>query len=1038
MKIIFAFVVNVLFLINRVYTQNNDWLNYSRHRDEEIKKLYSTPEKVDTEWPVINNDAWNLFLNSDQHEVLEKALQWTELVLKYIDINKVPVAATVVDTKANILFKLGKDSEAIALEKQLIRFAEEEASKQKIPKEKSGIYNIANESLKQMQKDAQQQTVLFKPMVDTSAFTNWSSARMGTISNDGKYASFAIWEKVDGDKILVIKQLNGNWKKEFPGISSASFTDDSKRAVVMLENDSLALLTLGTEKINYINHVKSYRLFSKNKVEFLACSLDNGDSQLLIVNLNSSQYYYYNNVSEYELDPVGKSLFIHRNENHLGEIAKVIYQVSIPSGKEIKIWSGFFAETFIFDHSGNQCVFLAQLNKISDKQVFYYKTGMLESTQLSLNYNRVEFPHLLVDKIEKFSSDGDNLFVYLTRDSLVSIDNERPGAGVDIYNHKDSVLQSKQLIDLARFNRSTGKYYSSINIKDLSVKYLQNNNEEVAFLGKQSNAFIILYTRNNKVVKRSLLSVSSGEKKEVPMEIANSAVSLSPDNRYLILIDNELQNFYCYEIKSGNLRNITKDMPIALTDGERDWGTIKPRGISLVAWTHDNSSVIIYDKYDIWQIDIQGKKKPFCLTNGFGRKNNLLMRFCDSQSEKTIRIGQKYILTVFDLLTKDNGFYSQTLGVKSDPEKLLMDHALFFTEDTDPVHDLNIFRPLKARDAYMYIVEKQRADSSINYFYTTDFKVFQPLTQTYPEKKYNWITSELVNFTTLSGELCQGILYKPENFDSEKRYPIIFHYYQKMSHYLHVYRTPGAFWDNINIPYLVSQGYLVFATDINFKQGEPGRSAFNAVVGAAKKLISTYNWIDSTKMGLQGHSFGGFETNYIITHTNIFAAACSAAGVTDVTRGATDISDDGNTMFEFYESFQVRLKYPLWERPDIYIDNSPIYFVNRVETPLLMMHNMLDGAVPFVQSQSFFAALRRLHKKSWLLQYDSESHSVLNNKNKLDYAIRVNQFFNHYLKGMDAPVWMTRGIPASMKGIETGYALDPAGNCGKECKVCGK
>jgi len=242
---------------------------------------------------------------------------------------------------------------------------------------------------------------------------------------------------------------------------------------------------------------------------------------------------------------------------------------------------------------------------------------------------------------------------------------------------------------------------------------------------------------------------------------------------------------------------------------------------------------------------------------------------------------------------------------------------------------------------------------------------------------------------------------------------------------LYDFNFPG--WSiNVNVPYFVSNGYLVFLPDIIYKIGEPGQSALNAVESAARYL-SRMPWVDSTRMAIQGHSFGGYETNYIVTHSHLFAAAATFAGTSDWISAYGELEfGSGLPRQSKYEIGQDRLGASLWQRPDLYVKNSPIFSADQVTTPLLIVANKEDGGVPFEQGVELYMALRRLNKKVWMLQYDGEGHSV-SGKNAADYTIRLTQFFDHYLKGAAPPVWMTQGIPASLKGIKAGYELDNSG-----------
>jgi dipeptidyl aminopeptidase/acylaminoacyl peptidase len=205
----------------------------------------------------------------------------------------------------------------------------------------------------------------------------------------------------------------------------------------------------------------------------------------------------------------------------------------------------------------------------------------------------------------------------------------------------------------------------------------------------------------------------------------------------------------------------------------------------------------------------------------------------------------------------------------------------------------------------------------------------------------------------------------------------------------------------------------------------PGRATENAVASAAN-FLKKFNWIDSTKLAIQGHSLGGFETNYLVTHSHLFAAAVEAAGASDMISRYGSLYGGIWPMHAYYETIDGAMRCTLWDDPDLYISESPVFKANEVTTPLLMMHNKKDAAVPWAQGIELFTALRRLQKPVWLLQYDGAGHS-LRGKNSIDYTLRMEGFFNYYLKSMPPPKWMTDGISPAQKGYETGFDLDYSG-----------
>jgi dipeptidyl aminopeptidase/acylaminoacyl peptidase len=267
------------------------------------------------------------------------------------------------------------------------------------------------------------------------------------------------------------------------------------------------------------------------------------------------------------------------------------------------------------------------------------------------------------------------------------------------------------------------------------------------------------------------------------------------------------------------------------------------------------------------------------------------------------------------------------------------------------------------------------------------------------------------------------VLYKPEGFDPSRKYPMMVYFYERLSDNLHNYVIPAAGSSSINISFYVSRGYLVFTPDIPYEIGYPGESALKAVVPGVLSLVDE-GFVDEDAIGVQGHSWGGYQIAYLVTKTNVFKAAEAGAPVANMTSayGGIRWGTGMSRMFQ-YEKTQSRLGGSLWETPVRYIENSPLFWADKVETPVLMMHNDEDGAVPWYQGIEYFVALRRLNKPVWMLNYNGEDHGLRQEHNQKDWAIRMQQFFDHYLKGDPAPVWMTEGVPAILKGWTLGLEL---------------
>jgi len=847
------------------------------------------------------------------------------------------------------------------------------------------------------------------------------------ISNDGRYTLYTINNRPARSSTLVIQSTNGQWKMAIPGASSGVITPNSSMAVFIKPKDSLCILTLGSH-IKYIPNVSSFRLTSKEQNQWLVYLLNTPEKKLVVNNLLTGKEQTFTGVKDYQLSEDGKVLLLQTESHSDTGMVQSLLWITPGQNNTTTLWTtanGEKASNMVVDKNYSQLAFTVekQINNEPVSTFWYYKVGTAKAMLLADNASKGIDSRLYLDMILFFSRDGNKLFFTLKEPDL-----PKPNAGmvkVDIWNYKDTKLQSQQLKELYPKN-----YAALIHIRDHRIIRLQQNNELALIQPNDTGDFIIIdhmagnadYTESNwnpALAKTVYILGTNNESRKQVKEVKSefSYCRLSPDEKFLLYYAPEQKNYFSYELASGITRNITKNIPTVWTLYNNDEPVNANGTYPVEGWLKSGTAVFLRDQHDIWLTDMAGNNAPVNITNGYGRRHNIEFHLPNPNhtSNTHFAINEPLILHAFNRNTKESGFFTKQANKPGDPELLTMGPNVY--------DDMAGYYFIKALNANVYLVRRESASQSPNYFSTKDFKSFIPLTDIYPEKNYNWLTAELISWKMFDGRMGQGVLYKPENFDEKRKYPIIFHYYEKKSDHLYTYQTPVPISDELNIPWFVNRGYLVFTPDIYYTLGDPGQSVYNSVVSAARYL-SKFSWVDSTRMGIQGHSFGGYETNYLVTHTNIFAAAMSSSGFSNLISWYGSVAPgQGFSLQHFGEVGQTRIGYTLWQNPDLYIKNSPIFHADKVTTPLLMMNNREDGIVPFAQGVEFFTALRRLGKKVWMLQYDGGAHSVYN-KEAVDYTTRMTQFFDHYLKGAPAPKWLTEGIPARLKGIANGLEFD--------------
>ena len=590
---------------------------------------------------------------------------------------------------------------------------------------------------------------------------------------------------------------------------------------------------------------------------------------------------------------------------------------------------------------------------------------------------------------------------------------------VDVWSWRDSVIMPQQLVNLDKDLKKT--YLTVYHIKNKKVVRLQdknisevklvNNNNCNYALGINSAPYIRTYSWDYPFYKEFyVINVNNGQK-QLAVKKADNA-TLSPTGKYVVWYNHSDSCWYSYIVDRQKTVKLTDNTTSKFYDVENDVPA-PADAYGMAGFTENDKYVLLYSRYDIWAVSPSGNKKPVNITSFIGKKNKIEFRAVDLNPQ-TEYFDKKdgIFLTAFNKVTKDAGYYKVSKIGKA-PQKLIMSANYYGT-------------PHKARNADIIFWQRTTVkDFPDIYTSTTDLKKIKKITNLNPQQKeYNWATVELVKWQTPYGEE-EGLLYKPENFDPNKKYPVLVYFYERNSDNLHRYYILRPSRSIINPVFYASNGYVVFIPNIRYKIGYPGKSAYDYVVSGTLSLIEKYSWVDKDHIGLQGQSWGGYQTAYLITQTDMFAAAEAGAPVSNMTSAYGGIRWGSGMSREFqYEKTQSRIGGTLWDKLPQYMQNSPVFYAPNVKTPLLIMHNDNDGAVPWYQGIEMFMALRRLNKPVWLLNYNGQPHNLkANSPDCMDLTIRTKQFFDHYLKGKPMPYWMKYGIPATKKGKTLGYEL---------------
>lgn len=650
--------------------------------------------------------------------------------------------------------------------------------------------------------------------------------------------------------------------------------------------------------------------------------------------------------------------------------------------------------------------------------LYLYKTKSSKATLIKTKQKNRFVSH---DNHLSWSRDGKRLFFgqKATQESVET--NDKVETEEDLFNVEKLVAGKELQVwhgDDPRIKPHAAKEYEDDQkYTHLNVVHLRNNkvvaltDETLTWAESTNNSKAVLAVDERPYRKQITwqgfyadfyhVELKTGEKTLITEKItfrdAGDAM-LSPNGRYVTYFHKSA--VWMFDSKKKSTINLTKDLPVSFADELHDYPSPES-GYGIGGWLADDSGVLVYDRYDVWLFTKNGKGKM--LTQGDGRKREVVYRVLKTDKEQDYYDSeQTLLLSAYYDRMKNFGFYQLAL----DDGKL-----------TSLLEDNKKYRFLqKAKDSDTILFTQEDMHEFPDIWVTNSaFSSPQKLTNVNPQiDEFLWGTPELVEWQSTAGKSLQGILIKPANYQEDKRYPVLVYYYRYFSQRLYEFNQMKVN-HRPNFPFYHSNGYAVFLPDIKFDIGLPGPSATQALVPGVQKLVDM-GVADPDAIGLHGHSWSGYQTAFAITQTNVFKAAVAGAPVANMTSAYGGIRLGSGLLRAFqYEAGQSRIGGDLIDDLNLYIENSPLFFADRINTPLLIQFGDVDDAVPWQQGVEMYTIMRRLDKPVIMLQYEGEPHHLKKYPNKVDYTIKMKQFFDHHLRGEPAPVWMTEGVAYSEK-----------------------
>jgi dipeptidyl aminopeptidase/acylaminoacyl peptidase len=694
-----------------------------------------------------------------------------------------------------------------------------------------------------------------------------------------------------------------------------------------------------------------------------------------------------------------------------------VFVRELASGKTTALLQGKGSyKSLVLDKKGNQAAFVSDhaSGAAGGKSAYslYHavlaggkgQTAPAAATEIAMN-SQFDGGYFIADRGRvDFTRDGGAVVFALAKPvhAAVPADSLVDKSVYDLWHYEDAVVNSVQKFQAARDrNRTYTAVYQialkkSLRLGDDSIPSLNLTENGKYALANNALAYSIDAGWGDGGSDVYIVDATTGTRALVGKRMRNP-VAFSVGGKYAAYYGEGA--WRARNLVTGKTLDVSSASKATFFDDEVIDDSAEPRPFGIAGWTKDDARVLVYDRHDVWALDPAGLAAPLNLTAGAGKKANVTYRLVDlDRDEPALDPTKPMLLRALDNETKESGYYRDKFGSAGVPEKLIGGPRAY-----------NALAKARKADTYMMTQSTYREYPDI-YVGNSIGQVSKVTTANPQENEYPRGDVELVSWLSDDGVKLQGMLYKPENFDPKKKYPMVSYYYEKLSDGLYGYVAPSG-RNNINPMVYTSQGYLVFFPDVVYTMGYPGPSSYKCIVSGVKSLIDR-GFVDPKRLGLNGQSWGGYETAYIVTQTSMFAAAVPNAAVVNMTSAYGGIRwESGNPRTGQYEHGQSRIGGSLWQYPERYILNSPLFQLDRVTTPIMWMENDADGAVPWYQGIEYYLAMRRLKKEAYMVVYNGEGHNPSKRANQKDIDMKMQQFFANKLMDAPAPEWMTKGIP---------------------------
>lgn len=860
-----------------------------------------------------------------------------------------------------------------------------------------------------------------------------------SITDNGKWVTYRL-DKQRGNNKYVIKSTESDKEFIVERGSFLRYSDNTNWFAVKLETDYLEKIN-DSNKENNGNELVLIEAINENKYtiedivnfniskngKWLAYTRKYEDKkkskvkQFYIRHLETKSEFKIDNVNDFTFDSLGNNIFYSTFTKDISSLYKRDLNQNFAPEQIIETDSNVKYSNLYWNDSFNILFYLKgyinESEKIRDNQV---KQISLTSNNISLIADTSSKKSWYIPEKNrlKLSDNGYLWFGYKPDKEWYDIDKDTTNITEENLYDLDKILDDTQLflwhpddpeimtLQRTQWNKVKDKvYYNIYDLEAETILYSSDESDENLQYSDSDFSLVYNYEPHKRLVLYKgwyydlyVVNIKTGVKTLIAEELEERA-TLSPNGKYTVFYNKK--NWYSYNNTNGKLIHLNSEMEIPFYDVMDDHPK-EPNAYGINGWIGEDKFVIIRDEFDLWKFDLSNGAHSN-ITNEYGRTNKTKIRIYDLDNEKKwYGINETVVVSLYGKFNKKKELGTLNISTGQIDKRLEGDF------------NYNIIKKSKYTNKLIYT---KQGFNTYPDLWVTDTTLSSPIQVSNGQKqvdKYLWGTSHLVEYVTELGDTLQGYYALPENYKKGKKYPVFVYFYERFSDRKNLFNMPKV---NHRPPYSLYLGneYVMFLPDVKFYDGMPGESSKAALIAGCDKLVEM-GIADKERIVMHGHSWSGYESAWIVTQTDYFAACVSGAPVSNMTSAYSGIRLGSGLARQFqYETQQSRIGGNIIDSLDAYIKNSPIFFADQMNTPLMIMFGDVDEAVPWQQGIELYLALRRFDKNCIFLQYENEPHHLKKLHNQLDYSMRMKQFMDYYVFGGEMPLWMKQGF--EYKGI---------------------